>query len=203
MNEHRYTKYGDTSNEEIPIYFDLVCATNKTEWELMQRLDLDFYDRICVYKVTFPPLRERREDIPELWRNTWEKICASTGRSELIGDGKISKELNNYFLSSNLYGNIRSLRKIAFLKIAWSDKTDKEILDMVDDDEMPDIGTVPLSQDSFFSKYESLSWKDADAQFRKDLAQWSELKYGSLSNVENKLGWKIRNMQNALRGKYD
>lgn len=203
LNEHCYTKYGDTSNEEIPIYFDLVCATNKTERELKQRLDLDFYDRICVYKVIFPPLRERREDIPELWRNTWEKICASTGRPELIGDGKISKELNNYFLSSNLYGNIRSLRKIAFLKIAWSEKNDKEILDMVADDEEMNAGTDVLSQDSFFSKYESLSWKDADAQFRKDLAQWSECKYGSFSKVEDALGWPKRNLQNALREKSD
>lgn len=201
INDHRYTKVGDWSNEKIKIHFDLVCATNKTERELKQRLDLDFYDRICVYKVTFPPLRERREDIPDIWRSTWEKICYSSGRKELIGKGQISKELNNYFLSSNLYGNIRSLRKIAFLKIAWSEKTDKEILDMLDEDEKPNAGVAPLSQDSFFSKYESLDWKEVGAQFRKDLAQWSKNKYGSFSKAEKANGWPKRNLQNALRGK--
>jgi transcriptional regulator with PAS, ATPase and Fis domain len=200
FNDHHYTKVGDTSNNEKEIEFDLICATNKSERELKKCLDLDFYDRICVYKVTFPPLRERREDIPDLWRDTWKNVCLSTGHSEFISKGNISNELSKYFSNSNLYGNIRSLRKIAFLKIAWMDeKTDKEILDMIADDEEIESETNAISQDSFFSKYESLAWKDADAQFRKDLVRWSEQKYGSLSNVEKELGWKIRNLQNAIR----
>ena len=79
-----------------------------------------------------------------------------------------------------------------------NEKSDKEILEMVAEEES-ELETVSFSQDSFFEKYESMPWKDADAQFRRDLAQWSEQKYGSLSNVEDKLGWKIRNLQNALR----
>lgn len=201
FNNHHYTKVGDTLNNEKEIEFDLICATNKSERELKKCLDLDFYDRICVYKVTFPPLRERREDIPDLWIDTWKDVCLSTGHSEFINAGNISDELSKYFSTSSLYGNIRSLRKIAFLKIAWmGEKNDKEILNMVADDEEIESETNAISQDSFFSKYESLPWKDADAQFRKDLAQWSEKKYGSLSNVEKELGWKIRNLQNALRG---
>lgn len=202
LNEHRYTKFGDTSNEEIEIHFDLVCATNKTEWELKQRLDLDFYDRICVYKVTFPPLRERREDIPDLWRDTWRDVCFCTGHEELAAEGYNSDELNRYFSDkkNKLYGNIRSLRKIAFLKIAWmGEKNDKEILDMIEEDESDAIIDT-LSQNSSFSKYESMPWNEANAQFRKDLAQWALHKYGSLSKAEESLGWKKRNLQNALRG---
>ena len=202
FNDHRYTKVGDTSNNEIEIKFDLICATNKSERELKQCLDLDFYDRICVYKVTFPPLRERREDIPDIWRDTWKDVCLCTGHKEFINEVNISDELNEYFSTSNLYGNIRSLRKIAFLKIAWmNEKNDKEILDMVKNDEKCESEIGSISQDSFFSRYESLSWKDADAQFRKDLAQWAKQKYGSSSNVEKELGWKIRNLQNAIREK--
>lgn len=199
FNEHCYRKVGDTSNKIINIEFDLICATNKSEKELKQKLDLDFYDRICVYKVTLPPLRERREDIPDFWNETWRDVCLSTGHKELINEGSVNKYLSEYFAKSNLYGNIRSLRKIAFLKIAWmNEKSDKEILEMVAEEES-ELETVSFSQDSFFEKYESMPWKDADAQFRRDLAQWSEQKYGSLSNVEDKLGWKIRNLQNALR----
>ncbi len=201
FNDHCYRKVGDTSNKSIEIEFDLICATNRSEKELKQMLDMDFYDRICVYKVTLPPLRERREDIPDFWNRTWNDVCLSTGHEELISEGRINNYLSEYFAKSNLYGNIRSLRKIAFLKIAWmNEKSDKEILEMVADEEEQELENATFSQDSFFKKYESMPWKDADAQFRRDLAQWSEQKYGSLSNVEKKLGWKIRNLQNALRG---
>lgn len=200
FNDHCYRKVGDTSNEQIDIRFDLICATNKSEKELKQMLDLDFYDRICIYKVTLPPLRECREDIPDLWNDTWRNVCLSTGHEELLNKGGINHYLSEYFAKSNLYGNIRSLRKIAFLKIAWmNEKSDKEILEMVADEEESELETASFSQDSFFEKYESMPWKDTDAQFRRDLAQWSKQKYGSLSNVEKKLGWKIRNLQNALR----
>jgi transcriptional regulator with AAA-type ATPase domain len=201
FNDHCYTKVGDTSNKEIEIKFDLICATNKSEKELKQMLDMDFYDRICVYKVVLPPLRERREDIPDLWYDTWRNVCLSTGHTELINEGHINNHLSEYFAKSNLYGNIRSLRKIAFLKIAFLNaKNDKEILEMLADEEEQGLENDSFSQDSFFSKYESMPWIDAEAQFRKDLAQWSEQKYGSLSNVEKKLGWKKRNLQNALKG---
>ena len=202
FNDHCYTKVGDTSNKTIEIEFDLICATNKSEKELKKMLDMDFYDRICVYKVVLPPLRERREDIPDLWNDTWRNVCLSTGNKDRINEGNINSYLREYFSKSNLYGNIRSLRKIAFLKIAWMDeKNDKEILEMLADEEEPELENDSFSQDSFFEKYESMPWKDADAQFRRDLAQWSEQKYGSLSNVEKELGWKIRNLQNALREK--
>ena len=176
FNDHCYRKVGDTSNKQIDIKFDLICATNKSEKELKKMLDLDFYDRICVYKVTLPPLRERREDIPDFWNETWNDICISTGHKELINEGNINDDLSEYFSKSNLYGNIRSLRKIAFLKIAWmNEKSDKEIIEMVVDDEKQELEGGSFSQDSFFAKYESMSWKDADAQFRKDLAQPTNL----------------------------
>jgi len=45
-----------------------MTATNQDMKKRMASVDIreDFYDRIKVFEITLPPLRERREDIPLL-----------------------------------------------------------------------------------------------------------------------------------------
>jgi DNA-binding NtrC family response regulator len=56
------------SNRELTSNFRLIAATNQHPEKLLQngRLRLDFFHRISHAPITLPPLRERKDDIPDL-----------------------------------------------------------------------------------------------------------------------------------------
>lgn len=66
IESKRFVRLGDTREERADIR--LICATTRNLDELMQagKLREDFYYRIFVGDIAFPPLRERKEDIPQL-----------------------------------------------------------------------------------------------------------------------------------------
>lgn len=93
---------------EIPVNVRLVCATNHDLKELIKagKFREDLYYRINSFVVTLPPLRERREDIPELAKFFLEEHGsreAGTARS-------LSEEAVRALQQYDWPGNIRELR---------------------------------------------------------------------------------------------
>ncbi|MFM1801507.1 MAG: nitrogen regulation protein [Planctomycetota bacterium] len=79
----------------------LIAATNRPLLELIQqgRFREDFYFRLNVFPLELPPLRQRRDDIPELVRH----FLAPSGLS-------ITNEALDNLRNRNWPGNIRQLR---------------------------------------------------------------------------------------------
>ncbi len=70
------------SEKPIDVDVRIIAATNrdlKNEMEA-QRFRADLYYRLAVVTLTVPPLRERREDIPELARGFLDRIRRQLGR---------------------------------------------------------------------------------------------------------------------------
>ena len=68
----------------------------------------DLYYRLNVVPLRLPPLRDRREDIPELTRFFFERSCSKHGCATLkIGDGVLER-----FFAYQWPGNIRELENI-------------------------------------------------------------------------------------------
>src|SRR6185295_17656530 len=59
------------SDQDQPVQFRLVCATNKNLLECCKNREFreDLYYRLATVTLTIPPLRERREDILPLARH--------------------------------------------------------------------------------------------------------------------------------------
>lgn len=99
--------------------FRLICATNRTMADLRKSfLDADFYDRIAVFVLTVPPLRECREDLPAAWSATLRLAATRSGvdvdPQPYSEHPKISSALSDH----RLPGNFRDLQRMAYHLLA-------------------------------------------------------------------------------------
>ena len=100
--------------------FRLITATNRSIKELREHLDSDFFDRITVFMIYVPPLREVPEDIPALWKSVLQRSINKSGvkLSKKALTNLNHEKIINWLLSQPLYGNLRDINKVAFRLIA-------------------------------------------------------------------------------------
>ena len=104
LQERRVRPVG--AHDEIPIDARVIAATNK---DLKQMSDEgifreDLFYRISVIPIALPPLRERKEDIPDLIAHFIKKFCDQTGKNLTISN-TAQDILENYAW----HGNVREL----------------------------------------------------------------------------------------------
>lgn len=98
------------SGKQIPIDVRIIAATNK---ELKLEVEKgnfrkDLYYRLNVLPIHLPPLRERREDIPELVNYYIKKTSRKLNKSSI----EIPEAYMNYLKNYDWPGNIRELENI-------------------------------------------------------------------------------------------
>lgn len=98
---------GDTV---IPINVRIIAATHRNLEESIENgtFRQDLYYRLNVLRLSLPPLRERKEDIPLLIDRLLEKICKRTAKARPV----ITDEVIKVFYSYNWPGNVRELQNI-------------------------------------------------------------------------------------------
>ncbi len=100
--------------------FRLVCATNRSFAELRgDVLDPDFLDRIAVFVLFVPPLRQCAEDLPDAWRVVLSAATRSAGVSPEGWERFMAHPtLLASFASHPLPGNFRDLQRAAYHLLA-------------------------------------------------------------------------------------
>lgn len=108
LQEHKVRPVGGT--RFFPVNMRVIAATNRDVGEAMreQAFRRDLYHRLAVLKIHIPPLRERREDIPELCATFLERCCRKSGRPPL----RFSPEAVLMLLGYSYPGNIRELESL-------------------------------------------------------------------------------------------
>ena len=127
LQENKITRVG--GEKSIDINVRVLAATNKNLANEIDegRFREDLYHRLSVIKITVPPLRERKDDIPLLINYFTELICKEQGVNIKV----IDKEAINLLQEKEWSGNIRELRNvIERLIILSSDKITKKDVDL-------------------------------------------------------------------------
>jgi DNA-binding NtrC family response regulator len=96
------------SKVETTIDVRVLAATNKVPEEAVARGELrnDLYYRLNVFNIHMPPLREHREDIPDLVHQLLEEMSSKHGRRIAT----VSEAVLNAFRNYTWPGNVRELR---------------------------------------------------------------------------------------------
>ncbi|HLQ82556.1 MAG TPA: sigma-54 dependent transcriptional regulator [Pseudogracilibacillus sp.] len=126
LQEKEVTPIG--ASDAIKLNIRVVAATNKNLEEAIKTGEFreDLYYRLNVIKITLPPLRERREDIPLLI-----DYYLRTFNQELNRDiSEISPQAMEWLLNYDYPGNIRELRNILESALVMSNGNKIELKDL-------------------------------------------------------------------------
>lgn len=108
LQEKKVTRIG--SDKVIPIDVRVICATNKNLLQEVARgtFRQDLYYRLNVISITVPPLRERVQDIPVLFRHFLNKMGRDRGCKF-----SVDPEVIECLIEFDWPGNVRELQNLA------------------------------------------------------------------------------------------
>jgi PAS domain S-box-containing protein len=108
LEQREYEPLGSNKTEKVDVR--IIAATNRDLMEMMHRREFreDLFFRINVIRLTIPPLRERREDIPLLLDHFIERI--NLRQSKQIK--KVSSSALKILFDYEFPGNVRELENI-------------------------------------------------------------------------------------------
>ncbi len=171
------------SNKKIPIDIRLICASNVDLNSLVNsklfREDLLFC--INTIPIEIPPLRERREDIPELADYFLKKYS----EKYLKGKMKISRKALEKLVQYNWPGNIREIQHTIEKAVILSDTTILHSADFM----FAEIGDQ-LSPDR------SKTLEDMEKQM---IISALKVNSGNISNVAQQLGITRQTLYNKMK----
>jgi formate hydrogenlyase transcriptional activator len=108
LQEQEFERLGSGRTHRIDVR--LVAATHRDLAEMVARKEFrgDLYYRLNVFPVVLPPLRERREDIPQLASHFVEVFARRMGKRI----DRIPQDILDAFVSYSWPGNVRELQNL-------------------------------------------------------------------------------------------
>jgi transcriptional regulator with PAS, ATPase and Fis domain len=109
LQEHEIMRLGGT--QSIPVDLRIIAATNSNLSDLVEQKSFreDLYYRLNVIPIHLPPLRERREDIPDLAEFFINKYNTRHAKTYMQG---IDQDALKVFEQYSWPGNVRELENV-------------------------------------------------------------------------------------------
>ncbi|MFC3443729.1 sigma-54-dependent transcriptional regulator [Sphingobium rhizovicinum] len=121
LEEREVLPIGATEPRAIDLRVVAATKSDLTEAIVGGRFRQDLYYRLNVVRLRLPPLRERREDIPQLFSYFVEAAKRQVGLSTFTMDDFVRRRL----LEHDWPGNVRELRNFAFEAVLGLSDTSK------------------------------------------------------------------------------
>jgi two-component system NtrC family response regulator len=111
LQEHEIEKVGATQAQPIKVDVRVIAATHRNLQKMVEEglFREDLYYRLTVVPLDLPPLRERREDIPEFVEQFFERSKEKLKKEHLTLP---SSSLLSYFQNYRWPGNVRELENV-------------------------------------------------------------------------------------------
>lgn len=108
LQQQEFERLGSGKTHRVNVR--LIAATHRDLVEMVSRREFrsDLYYRLNVFPVSLPPLRERREDIPQLVSHFVELFSRSVGKRI----DRVPNETLSAFISYAWPGNVRELQNL-------------------------------------------------------------------------------------------
>ncbi|NND71468.1 MAG: sigma-54-dependent Fis family transcriptional regulator [Rhodothermales bacterium] len=108
LQENKITRVG--GDKSIPVDVRVVAATNKNLLKQIEENEFreDLYHRLSVILIHVPPLRERRDDIPEIAQTFMVRLSQRNGMEPKMFDDDALDQLKQL----NWRGNVRELNNV-------------------------------------------------------------------------------------------
>ncbi|MDI1472610.1 Nitrogen regulation protein NtrX [Thermodesulfovibrio sp. N1] len=195
IETQKFQRVGGT--RDITVNVRIISATNKDLLEEIKKGNFreDLYYRLNVVPIYIPPLRERKEDIPELIRYFIDEFSKEKGWKVKTIDDQAIKILQNY----DWPGNIRELRNAVERLMIM---TVNEVITLSDIESTGIIGQS--TKDESYFKYKTL--KEAKDAFERDFLirklkenNWNMTKTAEIIGIErSNLYKKIKSLGISL-----
>lgn len=126
LEEKRFRRVGDVRDRQVDVR--LIAATHQDIGQLVREKKFrdDLYFRISTIPLSFPALRERVEDIPELASYLLNKLASDLGRGEIELTADCVSALQSY----SWPGNVRELRNVIERAVLLSDHRSIDLKDL-------------------------------------------------------------------------
>ena len=118
LEEKRFRRVGDVRDRQVDVR--LIGATHQDIGQLVREKKFrdDLYFRISTIPLSFPALRDRIEDIPDMARYLLNKVAGDLGRGEIELTDDCIQALQSY----SWPGNVRELRNVIERAVLLSDQ---------------------------------------------------------------------------------
>ncbi|MBC2601672.1 sigma-54-dependent transcriptional regulator [Puniceicoccus vermicola] len=163
IQEGEIQRVGGTS--PIQVNVRVIAATNRDIEEMVKTQDFreDLYYRLNVFRIRIPPLRDRRDDIPEIIDYHLQRLA----KQKKIRPRSISAEALEVMKAQPWNGNVRELENVVYRSAVVAQGSTILVADLPADlegregtdpiaapaapsrveNEVPSTGTDPVSQD--------------------------------------------------------
>lgn len=124
LQEKTFQRVGDV--EHIPLQAKIISATNIAPEKAIKEnlLREDLYYRLCVFSITIPPLRERKDDLPLLIQHFLADFNRKTGKYFKDVHSDTIRLFQNY----NWPGNVRELEHLLLTQTIINDPDEQGLL---------------------------------------------------------------------------
>lgn len=145
----------------------IVAATKRNLKQEVERGKFreDLYFRLAVVPVTVPPLRSRREDIPDLIEHF---LSAAKRRDPAAASIRLSRETTSALMAHDWPGNVRELRNVLDRAIYIATASGEKELRLVD---VP-VSPAPTNKDGALLTFDpGKSYRETRATFEAEFEQ--------------------------------